>query len=363
MKKCPYCDFNSHEAQQIPEQDYVKALLIDLSNTQPYIQNRSLRSIFFGGGTPSLFSAKAIGDILEGIAKQINFSTDIEITLEANPDSVESLKFQELVSAGINRASLGVQSFDNEKLQSLGRAHDAEIAISAIKIAQKCGLKSFNIDLMYGLPQQSCKQALQDLKLAQSFSPAHISWYQLTIEKNTVFFNTPPTLPKDIVMENMFDEGLAYLATQGYQQYEVSAHASPGWESAHNLNYWEFGDYLGIGAGAHAKYTDLSSNKIVREWKTRAPDHYLNSDKKFLAGQQILSEKNLIAEFMLNTLRLKQGIPKSYFTMRTGLSIKHIESTLNHLEKDGLMEVSKTHYRTTELGYRHLNSVLNPFLD
>ncbi|MFZ2320426.1 MAG: radical SAM family heme chaperone HemW, partial [Pseudomonas sp.] len=276
VRKCPYCDFNSHAAgPTLPEQEYVDALLADLDADLGRVHGRQLSSIFFGGGTPSLFSAAALGRLLAGVEQRIGFAADIEITLEANPGTFEQAKFQAYRQLGINRLSIGVQSFQADKLKALGRIHDGDEAIRAADMARAAGFDNFNLDLMHGLPDQSIEDALSDLRIAIAQQPTHLSWYQLTMEPNTVFWSQPPTLPEDDTLWDIQEAGQQLLAEHGYLQYEVSAYARAGRQAQHNLNYWSFGDFIGIGAGAHGKLSS-PSGQIVRTWKTRLPKDYLD---------------------------------------------------------------------------------------
>src|SRR5579883_579474 len=301
VRKCPYCDFNSHEMKHgLPEAAYVEALLDELDHHLPRIQHRSFISIFFGGGTPSLFSANAIEQILRGISQRMPLNPSIEITLEANPGTIEQARFQGFREAGINRLSLGIQSLQNDKLKTLGRIHDHDQAIRAISIAKEAGFTNFNLDLMYGLPHQSIDDALEDVKLALSFQPTHLSWYQLTIEPNTLFHHQPPPLPMDETIWQMQQAGQTLLQQAGFEQYEVSAYSLAGKNCVHNRNYWEFGDYLGIGAGAHSKLTNEKTGEVVRFAQVKHPNAYLNPEKRRLLPLKTLSEDDLIFEFMLN---------------------------------------------------------------
>ena len=284
VKKCPYCDFNSHAAgPNLPEQDYVAALLADLEQELPAVHNRPLSSIFIGGGTPSLFSASAIGQLLEGVAQRISFAPEIEITLEANPGTFEQDKFTAYRALGINRLSIGIQSFQDDKLKALGRIHGAEEALRAAEMARKAGFDNYNLDLMHGLPGQSLSDALFDLQTAMAQQPTHLSWYQLTIEPNTHYYSAPPQLPEDELLWDIQETGQALLADAGFMQYEVSAYAQPGRQARHNLNYWQFGDFIGIGAGAHGKLS-TPNGLIYRNWKTRLPKDYLNKTKPLTPG-------------------------------------------------------------------------------
>lgn len=362
VRKCPYCDFNSHEAgQTIPEQDYVRALIEDLKADLAWVQGRKLHSIFFGGGTPSLFSGQAIGDILKAAEKLIGFETDIEITLEANPGTFEQQKFSDFYSAGVNRLSIGIQSFNNQHLQRLGRIHDGEQAIKAIATAQLAGFNNFNIDLMHGLPEQSLEQAQADIQQAIDSGAQHISWYQLTIEPNTAFYSKPPPLPNDDRLADIQQGGMNLLHEHQFGQYEVSAFALHGQTSRHNINYWEFGDYLGIGAGAHGKITLPEQDSVIRTSKTRQPDHYLAREGSLLVQNSAISRDEMALEFMMNGLRLKDGVATEYFIPRTGLDKLSVATQVADLQRKGLMEPDSDRYKTTHLGYQFLNTVLQSF--
>jgi putative oxygen-independent coproporphyrinogen III oxidase len=362
VRKCPYCDFNSHEAgQTIPEQDYVRALIEDLKADLAWVQGRKLHSIFFGGGTPSLFSGQAIGDILKAAEKLIGFETDIEITLEANPGTFEQQKFSDFYSAGVNRLSIGIQSFNNQHLQRLGRIHDGEQAIKAIATAQLAGFNNFNIDLMHGLPEQSLEQAQADIQQAIDSGAQHMSWYQLTIEPNTAFYSKPPPLPNDDRLADIQQGGMNLLHEHQFGQYEVSAFALHGQTSRHNINYWEFGDYLGIGAGAHGKITLPEQDSVIRTSKTRQPDHYLAREGSLLVQNSAISRDEMALEFMMNGLRLKNGVATEYFIPRTGLDKLSVATQVADLQRKGLMEPDSDRYKTTHLGYQFLNTVLQSF--
>lgn len=360
VQKCPYCDFNSHELKNnLPEELYVMALLQELDNHLPVVANRPIVSIFFGGGTPSLFSGKAIGLILDGVAKRMSFSPQIEITLEANPGTIDEARFRDFHAAGVNRLSIGVQSLQNEKLKSLGRIHDRDRAILAVRAAKLAGFTNFNIDLMFGLPNQSIGDALQDLRDGLELESTHLSWYQLTIEPNTYFYRYTPVLPPDDLIWDMQLAGQALLQESGFNQYEVSAYAQPQRECFHNRNYWEFGDYLGIGAGAHSK---LTNRQVQRFSQVKNPRDYLDVAKRNAIVPQIITEKELIFEFMLNALRLTQGVPTQLFTERTGISIKQIQSQLQIARSRGLLVMDEDHICPTELGKRFLNNLVELFL-
>ncbi len=363
VKKCPYCDFNSYAiTSELPEKPYIAALGRDLKQDLPLVQGRSIKSIFFGGGTPSLFSPNRIGEILDKISADLHFEPHLEITLEANPGTVEHHDFRDYRQAGITRISLGAQSFQNEKLQQLGRIHTQEETKRAIAAILKSNFNSFNIDIMYGLPNQTCEDALFDLKTALSFSPPHLSWYNLTIEPNTLFHHKKPPLPLDDAIAAMEQVGLEYLAAHNLEQYEISAFSKPQHQCQHNLNYWQFGDYLGIGAGAHAKITDLKTHTITRYWKTRYPKSYLEPDHTLLAGSQMIPAAAVPLEFMLNALRLITGTSVREFETRTGLPIASIAAQLEEAQTKGLLSVIKNEYiKTTPLGKRFLNDLVALF--
>lgn len=374
IRKCPYCDFNSHEARtDMPEAEYVAALIHDLEQDQVLAQGRKITSIFFGGGTPSLFSAKAIGDILQGAERLIGFEPDIEITLEANPGTFEQEKFRGFRLAGVNRLSIGIQSFNQTQLQLLGRVHNRDEALRSADVARGAGFDNFNLDLMHGLPQQSVADALADLDQAIALAPSHLSWYQLTIEKNTAFYSAPPVLPEEDILVDIQDEGFQKLADAGYQQYEVSAYARDNRRARHNINYWQFGDYLGIGAGAHGKITLPEKHAVVRQWKTRLPQHYLAAHNKipaavgghlnsFSGGGEVLQSEALPLEFLMNALRLNDGVPAEFFQQRTGLTLDALQPHWQALINKGLINNDPTVLQTTVLGQRFLNSILERYL-
>ena len=362
VRKCPYCDFNSHAAgASLPEDAYVEALLADLDADLEQIQSRRLTSIFFGGGTPSLFSASALARILEGMRQRVGFAEDIEITLEANPGTFEQAKFRDYRSLGINRLSIGVQSFQPAKLKALGRIHDGDEAIRAADMARAAGFDNFNLDLMHGLPEQSLEDALSDLRIAIAQQPTHLSWYQLTVEPNTEFWNKPPRLPEDETLWDIQEAGQALLAEHGYRQYETSAYAQPGRQARHNLNYWTFGDFLGLGAGAHGKWT-AAAGEIYRHWKTRLPKDYLDPDKRFRAGHKQLVQDELPFEFLMNVLRLTDGVPSLMFTQRTGLSLGLLAAGRLDAEARGLLEPDPQRLVATAKGQLFLNDLLQLFL-
>ena len=369
VRKCPYCDFNSHAAgPEIPEQAYIQRLISDLEQDLPLAQGRKLTSIFFGGGTPSLFSAEGIGRIITAAEERVGFEEEIEITLEANPGTVEQAKFSGFRSAGINRLSIGIQSFNDSHLSKLGRIHSGEQALAAVGTARRAGFENFNLDLMHGLSGQTLDEARRDIQLATDQGANHISWYQLTIEPNTEFYSRPPRLPEEEVLADIQQMGMELLQDRGYSQYEVSAYARNGESSRHNLNYWQFGDYLGIGAGAHGKISQKQEQqlRIIRSQKTRQPDNYLSRDLATLAQQKPIAEEELAMEFMMNGLRLREGVPASYFSARTGLPFSAIEQQVKKLQAQGLLDGSQleenlNYLRATPLGYQFLNSLLQDF--
>jgi putative oxygen-independent coproporphyrinogen III oxidase len=359
VKKCPYCDFNSHQQQgDLPEVDYVAALIKDLEQELTLLDSPSLSSIFIGGGTPSIFSAAAIKTLLDQVRSRIIFDDDIEITLEVNPGTAEQEKFSGFRAAGVNRLSIGIQSFNDEHLAKLGRIHDSAQAASAVETAKAAGFDNFNIDLMHGLPGQTPTEAIEDLRRAIELNPTHLSWYQLTIEPNTIFYNTQPSLPKEDALEEIELAGFELLHSMGFYRYEISAFAKTGKQSQHNTNYWQFGDYIGIGAGAHGKISTVTNAKINRRWKTRQPNDYLNNPP--LAGTQSVTAKELPLEFMMNVLRLTNGVNERLFEEKTGLSLELIAPMRNRLISKGLM-VDGPQIATTSLGFRFLDTVLNEF--
>ncbi|MDR2212169.1 MAG: radical SAM family heme chaperone HemW [Pseudomonadales bacterium] len=363
LRKCPYCDFNSHQVpEHLPEAEYLAALLDDLRADLPHAQGRELGSIFFGGGTPSLFSAASFATFLEQTNKMLPFAPNIEITLEANPGTFEQARFRAYRAGGINRLSIGIQSFDAEQLKRLGRVHDRDEALRAADIAHGAGFDNFNLDLMFGLPQQTLAGALADLEQAIACQPTHLSWYQLTIETNTEFYRHPPPLPGDEQTADMQEGGIALLEQHGYARYEISAYAQAGRQSRHNRNYWEFGDYFGIGAGAHGKLTSADGG-ILRTRKTRMPRDYLRGADKRLAERTLIPPQELPFEFLLNTLRLREGVPAALFQARTGLNLDgSLGATLQRLRRDGLLDPDPARLQTTPRGYNHLNTVLDRLL-
>jgi len=363
VRKCPYCDFNSHEYQGgLPEQEYLQALFRDLTNDLERVQGRELQSVFIGGGTPSLMSADFYDQLLNRISDDIGFVPDIEITLEANPGTAEARRFADYRSLGINRLSLGIQSFSDSSLTALGRIHNGEEAGNAIDICRQAGFENFNLDIMYALPGQTTEQAMDDLRLALQYEPTHLSWYQLTLEPNTAFYSKPPTLPTEQSVMAIMDSGLARLAQAGLQRYEISAYARPGQQSRHNLNYWLFGDYLGIGAGASGKITQLDSKQIVRTRKVRQPAHYLSCQDGYQAEQQAVEQDNLDLEFMMNALRLTGGFEIDLYQSRTGKSFSAIRKKLECLQGEGLLRLTPSRIEPTEKGVLFTNSLLEQFL-
>jgi oxygen-independent coproporphyrinogen-3 oxidase len=363
-RKCPYCDFNSHQADSIPEQAYVDALLDDLAQELPLIWGRRVESIFIGGGTPSLFSAEAIDRLFGGLRSLLNFAPAIEITMESNPGSADSVSYRGYREAGVNRLSIGVQSFSDEQLAALGRVHDSGQAEDAFSLARAAGFDNINLDLMFALPGQDVTAAQADIARAIALGPEHISHYQLTIEPNTLFHHRPP--------ENIPDDDLAWeeqlacqrqLAAHGYRHYEVSAYCRAGQESRHNLNYWHFGDYLGIGAGAHGKITLAGENRVLRRVRLRQPRAYLDqSGTGRISSEVELDDNDLCFEFMLNTLRLRDGFDSRLFHDNTGLSLNRLLPTLQQARDRGLLEFSGNRICPTKLGFSHLNDLQAMFL-
>lgn len=364
VQKCPYCDFNSHQLKSsFPEQDYIDRLLYDLEQEMPYIWGRQLSSIFIGGGTPSLFSAQSYEKLLSGIRALMPFHSSMEITMEANPGTVEADKFLGFYQAGINRISIGVQSFEDQFLSKLGRIHSGSEATRAFDIARQAGFNNINLDLMYGLPEQSIEQALSDLKRAIKLSPEHISWYQLTLEPNTLFYHQPPAMPDDEHTAQISESGIALLQQNSFHQYEVSAYSRDGkYASQHNLNYWQFGDYLGIGAGAHGKISRLDNQTITRKSKKRHPKDYLDSTKPIVDVERQLTQQELPLEFMMNAMRLKNGVDANLFFQTTGLLLSQLEPYLTQAKKEGLIIVDDDRLSPSQQGFSFLNHLLEMFL-
>ena len=362
VRKCPYCDFNSHQAGDgIDEAAYIEALQHDLETELPFVAGRSLQSIFIGGGTPSLFSAAGIADILDNCRRHIAFDNAIEITMEANPGTFEQQKFEGFRQAGVNRLSIGIQSFHADHLRSLGRIHDDREAHRAVEIAQQAGFDNINLDLMFALPAQTTGQAVNDVQTACDKQVQHISHYQLTIEPNTYFHKHPPARPDDDAMWEMQQACQAVLTQHGYRQYEVSAWAQAGKRSRHNLNYWQFGDYIGIGAGAHGKLTHEQG--VTRRWKKRQPADYMKSaaQGEALSGAKRILEDELVFEFMLNALRLREGAPACLFCERTGLSLTQLQARCREIDP-ALLLIDDQVVRATDLGYRYIDEILQKLL-
>lgn len=359
IKKCPYCDFNSHTAHSvIPEEAYITQLIKELQTQVHRVQDRKIHTIFIGGGTPSLLSPAAYHSLFAQLKQYLIFEDNIEITLEANPGTTEAKKFQGYVEAGINRLSIGVQSFQDNQLKILGRIHEAKHAKDAVIQAQKAGFKRINIDLMFGLPNQTMQDALFDLKTALDLSPTHLSWYQLTLEPNTYFHHFPPTLPTDDERFEMQQAGQKLLTQCGFEQYEISAYSRND-PCRHNLNYWQFGDYLGIGAGAHAKLTHLKNTRITRRINIKQPKKYLN-DLSYT--EKIISPDELPLEFMMNALRLRQPIAIQLFETRTGLHFSRIKKQIESAIALELLTVNTQEFQITQKGYLFLNELLEVFL-
>jgi len=366
IRKCPYCDFNSHEAgAQVDETGYVDALVADLAQDLPRVWGRQVQSVFIGGGTPSLFSAEALDTLLSHIRAMVQLQPLAEITLEANPGTVEAGRFREYRALGINRLSIGVQSFNDERLQRLGRIHDGRQARLAAEAAHQAGFDDFNLDLMFALPGQSEAEAVADIDTAIALSPSHISHYQLTLEPNTPFHAQPPGgIPEDDAIWAMQEACQARLAEAGFEHYEVSAYARKGHQCLHNLNYWEFGDYLGIGAGAHGKISDGARQQITRLAKQRHPRRYLEQAGQagVISSETRLSPYEAGLEFMMNALRLTQGFPPHLFSQHTGLALKQVEKELTLAEEKGLIEWNIERIRPTPLGERFLNELVGLFI-
>lgn len=362
VRKCPYCDFNSHAAGDvIPENDYVSAVVADLEEDAAFAQGRSITSVFIGGGTPSLFSDRAIGNILDAVDQQLGLASDAEITLEANPGTVDESHFKGYRHAGVNRLSIGVQSFNAAHLTTLGRIHSPQQARHAVNVARNAGFDNINLDLMYGLPGQTLQECLADLKTASELAPEHLSWYELTLEPNTAFYSAPPALPAEDHIVEMENAGRAYISQAGFNRYEISAYAQANRQSRHNVNYWKFGDYLGVGAGAHGKITLLDNQSVMRYWKTRTPKDYLAKSLQRTATRKEVDTQELAFEFLMNALRLSEGVDESLFYERTGIPLNTIAKARISLIEQGLLENS-SRLQTTKQGSQLLNSVLQGFL-
>ncbi|WP_404399855.1 radical SAM family heme chaperone HemW [Idiomarina seosinensis] len=363
IQKCPYCDFNSHKLSgAIPEQAYISRLLDDLNSDLEWVQGREISSIFIGGGTPSVLSATAIERLLEGIQRRLKLTTECEITLEANPGTFETEKFAAFVSAGVTRLSIGVQSLQQQQLTALGRIHNPHQARQAASHARQLPLKSFNLDLMHGLPGQTVQNALTDLQQIIDLQPPHISWYQLTIEPNTLFASAPPELPDDDVLWDIYQAGHELLQQAGYHQYEVSAYAKPGHQSLHNRNYWRYGDYLGIGCGAHSKITMASANRIIRCEKIKHPQGYLDLTRELRYQLTEVSPQDRYFEFFMNHLRLLEPISKQRFEATTQLSAVSASVKLQSAISQGWLTEDTGYWYLTASGHRFLNTVLETLL-
>ncbi|HHZ6970467.1 TPA: radical SAM family heme chaperone HemW [Morganella morganii] len=360
VQKCPYCDFNSHALKgEVPHDDYVAHLLADLDADLPLVAGREIRTIFIGGGTPSLLSAEAMQTLMDGVRARIPVATDAEVTMEANPGTVEADRFSGYQKAGINRISIGVQSFGDDKLIRLGRIHDAGEAKRAARLAATLGLRSFNLDLMHGLPEQHLGEALSDLRQAIELAPPHLSWYQLTIEPNTSFGSRPPVLPDDDLLWDIFSQGHQLLTQAGYVQYETSAYAKPGFQCQHNLNYWRFGDYLGIGCGAHGKIS-FADGRILRTVKTKHPRGYMEG--RYLDQQNEVATEDRPFEFFMNRFRLLEAMPRRDFTDYTGLPESVVRPQIEAALNAGEISETATHWQITEHGKLFLNTLLERFL-
>ncbi|MCU7828537.1 MAG: radical SAM family heme chaperone HemW [Candidatus Thiodiazotropha sp. (ex Myrtea sp. 'scaly one' KF741663)] len=363
VRKCPYCDFNSHAVGgALDESAYVDALLTDLALEAPLTFDRPLQSIFIGGGTPSLFTPAAIGRLLAGVRDQLALDESIEVTMEANPGALETDYFTGYRDAGVNRLSLGVQSFHDESLQALGRIHSAAEAVRAVERAKEAGFARINLDLMFGLPMQTHEMAMADLQTAIDLATEHLSYYQLTLEPNTRFHQQPPKLPMEDLIWEMQQAGQKLLVNAGFEQYEISAFARPGGQCLHNLNYWRFGDYLGIGAGAHAKVTRIDGN-IERRWKQRHPGSYLSnlSQGDALLGSRELLPEDRVIEFMMNALRLTMGVERPLFQQMTDVSLNEISEALSEAKRLGLLSPDSERLYATPLGLKFLNDLLGLF--
>jgi len=363
VQKCPYCDFNSHgQKGDIPEAEYVQHLIDDLKADLHLVQGRKIHSIFIGGGTPSLLTGDAYTRLLNEVDSLIGLADNCEITLEANPGTVETGRFKEYVKAGINRISIGIQSLQSDKLKALGRIHGANEATYAAEQAKEAGLNSFNLDLMHGLPGQTLDDALSDLKQIIALDPPHISWYQLTIEPNTQFASKPPTLPQDETLWDIQEQGQALLAEAGYIQYEISGYAKPGYQCQHNLNYWRFGDYLGIGCGAHGKVTNAKTGIITRTEKVKHPRGYMDMVKPYLYKSWHVEQDDLAFEFFMNRFRLVEPCPIEDYSALTSQPLQSQQAALNKAINTGLLIEKDGHWQVSLKGHRFLNDLLELFV-
>ena len=380
VRKCPYCDFNSHEAKgEVPEQAYVDALLADLAEEMPSVWGRTISTVFIGGGTPSLFSAKAIDQLMSGIRALTGLHPNAEVTMEANPGTFEQQRFKDYRDSGINRLSIGVQSFNDKALKTLGRVHSADEAARAVDIAQKAGFDRINLDLMFGLPEQTLAQAMDDLNQALSLGTTHLSCYELTLEPNTLFARFPPKLPTDDTRADMQNAIVDKLREHQFERYEISAYAkseakavndhaplpASKQRASHNVNYWQFGDYLGIGAGAHAKISSANTGEIARQWKHKHPKQYLSAANQAdrIGGRTIIPTEETGLEFMMNALRLIEGFPIPLFEQHTGVSLMPWQKAIEKATDKGLLEQKGLNLRATPLGINWLNSALELFLE
>ena len=360
VQKCPYCDFNSHALKgEVPHLEYVQHLLQDLEQDLPLTAGREVRTLFIGGCTPSLLSSHAMQTLMDGVRARLPLAADAEITMEANPGTVDADRFSGYQAAGINRISIGVQSFSPQKLERLGRIHGPQEAKRAAELAAALGLRSFNLDLMHGLPDQSLEEALDDLRQAIALNPPHLSWYQLTIEPNTLFGSRPPQLPDDDALWDIYEQGHQLLTAAGYQQYETSAYAKPGYRCEHNLNYWRFGDYLGIGCGAHGKLTQ-PDGRIVRTVKTRHPRGFMKGN--YLDKQHEVANEDKPFEFFMNRFRLLEAAPRAEFQRYTGLDEQAIRVQMDQAIAAGYVTESASEWQITEKGKLFLNSLLELFM-
>ncbi|WP_100642287.1 radical SAM family heme chaperone HemW [Alteromonas facilis] len=364
VQKCPYCDFNSHTLKSgLPEHEYVSHLLDDLSIDGALVEGRPVTSIFIGGGTPSLLSSEAIDRMLSGVKERVALDENCEITLEANPGTVELERFKGYTQAGVNRISIGIQSFQTQHLSALGRIHDSQQALAAADYARSAGLSTFNLDLMHGLPQQTLENAMSDLEVAIAQAPPHLSWYQLTLEPNTPFYSKPPTLPDDDILWDIQHEGHKRLTEAGYQQYEISAYAKPQQQCQHNLNYWRFGDYLGIGCGAHSKITFANDNRIERRVKVKHPRGYMQLNRDYTDQLHLVEAADRPFEYFMNRFRLCEPCPIEEYHANTGLPVDDaLQSIFNKAEDLALIQQSQGSISVTDHGRRYLNSLLEMFV-